>query len=114
MLQSRPPRFRPRVFVIPRRASSQRFQVAHCGIHPGYIFINKGASFNFSGRLVGDEILAEGWQLFEKLAAPPKKSHVWGEDFVTRTYQVIAIEGLHVNQSVRAVVHGIEEDLRSG
>ena len=90
---------------------SQILQIGHSGIHPRHIFINKCPSFDFSGRLVGNKVLAESWQLLKKFAAPPEKSHVRSKNLIPGTYQVITIESLHINYRVWPIVHTIEKNL---
>src|ERR1700735_2409853 len=52
------------------------FQVSYRRVHTGYILIDEGTGFNFPRRLVGNEILAEGREIFQKLATTPEKTHV--------------------------------------
>src|SRR5579859_2271990 len=86
-------------------ASSQRlsqiFQIGDSGIHARHIFINKRPRLDFSRRLVGDELLAERWQLFQKFAASPEESHVRRKNLIAGTYQVIAVESLNIHDRVR-------------
>ena len=110
MPQSGPRRSRFCRRIITRQASAQRFQVSYGSIHPGHIFVNKGACLDFAGGFVRNEILTEGRELFKKFAASPEKTHVGTKDLVARANQVIAVEGLHIDQPMRAVVHGIEKN----
>ena len=43
-----------------------------------------------------------------------QRSHVWPEEFVRRARQKIAIQGLHVDQPVRCIVHRIDKHQRAG
>src|SRR6266478_5479948 len=90
---------------------SQILQIGDGGIYARYIFVNKRARFDFSRRLVRNEVLVESWQLLKKFAAPPEKSHVRRKDLITRTYQIITIESLYIDCRVRPIVHTIQKNL---
>src|SRR4029077_17555110 len=92
-------------------ALAKRLEIRNGSIHAGHVFIDERPGFDFSGRLVGNEIFAKGWKFLEQLAAPPQKTHMRPEDFVARADKIVAIEVLHIDLAVRSVVHTIEENL---
>src|SRR5215469_7555312 len=98
-----------RAFVF-GRAFAEAFQVTYRSVHSCHVFVDEGPGFDFSRRLIGNEIFAEGWKLLEQFTASPKKTHMRRENLVTRTHQVVTVEGLNVDQPVRAIVHTVEKD----
>src|SRR5216683_1472078 len=98
------------VSLASSQSLSQILQVGDGGIHARYIFVNKCSCFDFSGRLVGNEVLAESGQLLKKFSAPPQESHVRRKNLITGTDQVITIESLYVHYRVRPIVHTIEKN----
>src|SRR5712664_1943980 len=62
---------------------SQILQIGDGGIHARYIFVNKCSNLDFSGGLVGNEVLAESGQLLKKFSAPPQESHVRRKNLIT-------------------------------
>src|SRR5262245_8055145 len=55
-----------------------------------------------------------GRQLFEQAAPTPEYADVWAEKLVRRADQEIAPPGRDVDERVRRMMHGIEEDQRAG
>ena len=96
-----------------RRADAQAesLEVLDDGVHAGDVLVGVGAGFELVRRHVGDEVLAKRRQPIDRLGAAPRKPHVRREHLVARAHQVVAVERLHVDRSVRRVVDRVEEDL---
>src|SRR3984885_4450305 len=85
-------------------------QIVDGRIHSRDILINKSSGLDFRRRLIRNEILAEWRQSVQRLVPSPEKSHMRREDLVARADQIVAIERLHVDRPMRAIVHGVQED----
>ena len=94
-----------------RNLRPRSLEVSDGGIHAGDVLVHIRAGLELVRHDVGDEVLAKRRQTVDRLAAAPREAHVRREDLVSRTDQVVAVERLHVDRSVRRVVHRIEEDL---
>ena len=53
-------------------------------------------------------------RLIQKLEPSPHETHVRSEYLVTGADEVIAIEGLHIDEGVRSIVNAIENNLSAG
>src|SRR5260370_31437593 len=98
---------------ICEKAAAQFFKIAYGCIHSSHVLIHEGAHLDLAGDLVGDEIFAEGWQCFQKLALAPKETHVGRKYLIAGTDQVIAVPTLYVDDTVRSVVNRIQKDFDS-
>ena len=108
--RSLPPRVAP-----PRRdLLAERLEVFHRRAHAGDVLVDEGARLDLVGRLVGDEVLAEGRQALQRVVLAPQESHVRREGLVAGADEIVAVPGLHVDHAVRAVMDAVDEHLRAG
>ena len=68
--------------------------------------------FDFERRLVGDELLPEGWKPLHQFVAAPKETHVGCERLVAGTDKVVAVPGLNVDGGVRTIVNAVQKELQ--
>jgi hypothetical protein len=101
-------------FMLRNEAVAEGFEIGDSGCHTGNILDDEGAGLDFEGRGVADEVLAEGGERVEKFEASPEETHVRREDLVTGADQVVAAEGLHIDEGVRRVVNAVESNLGAG
>ena len=92
---------------------AQRFEIVDGGAHPGHVLVDERAGLDFVGRFVRDEFLAKGGQREKLLAFSPQKAHVGRKRLIAGAHQIIAIPCLNVGQRMWAVMHAVNEQLRS-
>src|SRR5882762_2696570 len=95
-------------------ARAERFKIGNGDCHARDVLKDERASFNFAGRRVWNKVLAKGWEHVQKLESAPHETHVWAKYLVAGADQVIAIECLDINESVRSVMNTIQRNFSAG
>ena len=90
---------------------AEALEIVDDRFHAGDVLVGVGARFELVRRHIGNEILTKRRQPIDRVGAAPRKAHVRGENLVSRTHEVIAVESPHVDRPVRSEMHGIEKDL---
>src|SRR5687768_263256 len=107
------PRSRPLLWGWLGKRAPQILEIPDSGVHARDVLEHQRSGLDLARRFIRDEILAKRRQTPEQLEPAIEKSHVRREHLVTGAHEVITVEGLHVDRTVRAEVHTIEEYLRA-